>query len=242
MARLRFGSNNLNASKSRWFSNTSEQCECGATETVEHFLLYCPRFSGPRSTMKAKVRTFWDDAITEDFLLGGGGVRLSKEHWQLVVSAVADFVGDTKRSIWGISFMLTCVLTALVCVSVFPYRAILVMTGNGVSWLSRAECRGWTFCLFFNRQCMYYFWLRIWREYVFLPCKENGVCSFSCSKLRAWHKAFHLRHSVYASRCVQPHPLILVWWERVVTESNRIQRIDLFLNRQCVWNADHELL
>ena len=49
--------------------------------------------------MKAKVRTFWDGAITEDFLLGGGGVRLPKEHWQLVVSAVANFVKDTKRSI-----------------------------------------------------------------------------------------------------------------------------------------------
>ena len=99
MARLRLGSNNLNASKSRWFPNVSEQCECGATETVEHFLLDCPRLSEPRTTMITKLRTFWNGAISEDFLLGGGGVRLPKEHWQLVVSAVAKFVKDTKRSI-----------------------------------------------------------------------------------------------------------------------------------------------
>ena len=45
--------------------------------------------------MTAKVRSFWNGAITEDFLLGGGGVRLPKEHWQLVVSTVASFVRHT---------------------------------------------------------------------------------------------------------------------------------------------------
>ena len=97
LARLRFGSNNLNASKSRWFPNVSEQCECGAVETVRHFLLHCPRYDQPRSDMISKVRTFWQGIVNEDVLLGGGGVRLPEAHWELVIAAVAKFVQSTNR-------------------------------------------------------------------------------------------------------------------------------------------------
>ena len=99
LARLRFGSCNLNAFKSRMYANVNEECECGEVETVRHFLLHCPRYESPRAEMIAKVRTIWQGVINEELLLGGGGVQMPSEHWELVVSSVANFVLSTNRSV-----------------------------------------------------------------------------------------------------------------------------------------------
>ena len=99
LARLRFGSCNLNAFKSRMYGNVNEECECGEIETVRHFLLHCPRYASPRTVMMTTIRTIWQGAINEELLLGGGGARLPYEHWELVVSSVAKFVLSTKRSL-----------------------------------------------------------------------------------------------------------------------------------------------
>ena len=63
------------------------------------FYFIAPDSPGQRSAMKEKIRSFWPGHVNENFLLGGGGVRLPSEHWQCVVSAVANFVRDTKRFI-----------------------------------------------------------------------------------------------------------------------------------------------
>ena len=99
LARLRFGSNNLNASKSRWFFNVSNLCECGEIETVRHYLLHCSRYDQSRSSMLNEIRTFWRGFINEEFLLGAATVKLDKTHWEKVVAAVATFVRSTKRDI-----------------------------------------------------------------------------------------------------------------------------------------------
>ena len=49
--------------------------------------------------MFEEIRTFWQGQINEELLLGARGVRLPNEHWELVVSAVAQFVHGTKRLI-----------------------------------------------------------------------------------------------------------------------------------------------
>ena len=89
LARLRFGTCNLNFSKSRLHANVNEECECGMRETVRHFLLECTLFESARSELVANVRTIRtmrDKVITEDVLLGGSGVSLSPEHWEVIVS------------------------------------------------------------------------------------------------------------------------------------------------------------
>ena len=102
LARLRFGTCNLNFSKSRLHANVNEECECGMRETVRHFLLECPLFESARSELVANVRTIRtmrDKVITEDVLLGGSGVSLSPEHWEVIVSSVEKYVLSTKRKI-----------------------------------------------------------------------------------------------------------------------------------------------
>ena len=81
------------------YANVNEECECGEVETVRHFLLHCPRFESPRAEMIAQVRTIWQGVINEELLLGGGGVQMKSEQWELVVSSVANFVLSTNRSV-----------------------------------------------------------------------------------------------------------------------------------------------
>ena len=98
----RFGTCNLNFSKSRLHANVNEECECGMRETVRHFLLECPLFESARNELVANVRTIRtmrDKVITEDVLLGRSGVSLSPEHWEVIVSSVEKYVLSTKRKI-----------------------------------------------------------------------------------------------------------------------------------------------
>ena len=99
LARLRFGSCELHASRSRWYPNVSELCECGQIETVRHFLLHCEKYRQSRTKMISEIRTFWQGIISEDLLLGGATVRLQDCQWELVVAAVARFVESTNRKI-----------------------------------------------------------------------------------------------------------------------------------------------
>ena len=99
LARLRLGTCGLNFSKSRLFAHVNEECECGERETVRHFLLECSRFESARAELVADIRTVWQGAITEDILLGGGGVHLPLEHWQAIAASVEKYVLSTKRTI-----------------------------------------------------------------------------------------------------------------------------------------------
>ena len=98
LARLRFGTCNLNFSRSR-LEPVNEECECGHLETVNHFLLHCHLYHELRQTMISEVQSVWKGVINEEVLLGGGGVRLLPEQWSIIVASVAKFVSDTKRSI-----------------------------------------------------------------------------------------------------------------------------------------------
>ena len=89
----------MNYSRSKQDINVNEECQCGERETVEHFLLECARFERAREELMADVRTVWDKVINEDVLLGGGGITLAPEKWQVIVSAVEKYVLSTKRSI-----------------------------------------------------------------------------------------------------------------------------------------------
>jgi len=97
LARLRFGTCGLNASRSRWYAGVNEECVCGQTETVRHFLLECELYNIARRDMIAAIRTVWNGVITEDVLLGGSGVPMLAEAWKTVVAAVANFVFNTRR-------------------------------------------------------------------------------------------------------------------------------------------------
>ena len=99
LARLRFGTCELNASRSYRDGRVTDQCECGQTETVKHFLLQCPRYGRQREYMLTKVRKIWREAITEEVLLGGSGVYMTQDSWQTVADAVTEYVRDTKREI-----------------------------------------------------------------------------------------------------------------------------------------------
>ena len=99
LARLRFGSNNLNASRSRRCPNINEECECGSKETVEHFLFDCPSYECLRSVMVSSIRTVWKGRLCEELLLRGSSRSLSSEQLEVIVSAVATYVEDTKRRI-----------------------------------------------------------------------------------------------------------------------------------------------
>ena len=99
LARLRLGTCGLNFSRSRLLANVNEECDCGKCETVRHFLLECPRFETARSELVKNIRTIHPGIINEDLLLGGGGVDLSLEHWEIVVSSVEKYVLSSKRSI-----------------------------------------------------------------------------------------------------------------------------------------------
>jgi hypothetical protein len=48
----------------------NEQCECGATETVVHVLVNCPRLRGPRQELRRKIRRAFNN-ISDIF--GGAG-------------------------------------------------------------------------------------------------------------------------------------------------------------------------
>ncbi len=99
LARLRLGTCNLNFSRSRLDAGVSEECDCGKRETVRHFLLECTRFDSARSKLVDDIRTIWPGIVNEDLLLGGSGVHLPLEHWEIIVSSLEKYVLSTKRSI-----------------------------------------------------------------------------------------------------------------------------------------------
>ena len=98
LSRLRLGTCSLNYSKSS-LSRNNEECLCGKRETVNHFSLECRLFESARVKMLADVRAIWKGEIDEELLLEGGGVKLSKEHWEIVSSAVAQYVLSTNKNI-----------------------------------------------------------------------------------------------------------------------------------------------
>ena len=98
LARLRFGHCGLASSSSRWSPLATRICECGCEEeTVAHFLLRCPLYIQQRRSMLSSIRTFFPGEITEELLLGAGGIRLEEEDRAEISELVHQFVIDTKR-------------------------------------------------------------------------------------------------------------------------------------------------
>ena len=83
---LRTGHCGLNKYLCRVGIIDSPDCECGGgQETVEHFLLECPRYREQRRMLRNKV--------------GGGGMRVDVllGNWKTIVEHTADFITNTGR-------------------------------------------------------------------------------------------------------------------------------------------------
>ena len=99
LARLRLGTCELNASRSRRQAEIGDLCTCGKTETVHHFLLECPLYQRHRKELVQKVRSVYKGIINEETLLGGSALPIFLDSWQAIVPAVATYVRATKREI-----------------------------------------------------------------------------------------------------------------------------------------------
>ena len=100
LARLRFGHCRLAASSARLYSFMTAVCECHLdVETVEHFLLSCPRYEIQRVELMKAVREVFHGRITEEVLLGGSSERMRAVHKVEVAEAVYRFVLATGADI-----------------------------------------------------------------------------------------------------------------------------------------------
>ena len=68
-------------------------------ETVEHFLLSCPRYEIQRVELMKAVREVFYGRITEEVLLGGSSERMRAVHKVEVAEAVYRFVLATGADI-----------------------------------------------------------------------------------------------------------------------------------------------
>ncbi len=85
LAQLRTDMARLNGYLHRIRAVSSGQCACGETrETVEHFLLHCPRWDEQRRLFREDASTKWDDL---SFRLGGKSAA-DGQNWKPHLGAV----------------------------------------------------------------------------------------------------------------------------------------------------------
>ena len=87
-------------------ASETADCECGARETVSHYLLDCPRWSSPREKLKKEAGRRWGDL---PYMVGGWSDRRTPngelidgpmEKWKpdhRIVAATLEFVRATGR-------------------------------------------------------------------------------------------------------------------------------------------------
>jgi hypothetical protein len=106
LTQLRTGRSHLNDYLEKIKAFPSELCPCGQPETVEHFLIACPKWTNERQQLKQAAGARWTDL---SYLLGGwSGKKLPngeyldgpRDKWRpnlKVVSATIAFAKETKR-------------------------------------------------------------------------------------------------------------------------------------------------
>ena len=99
MARLRVGQTRLNHHLFKMRLSDSPNCpHCLVVpETIEHFLMECPRFHSLRVVMVDSVRALGVDDVQMHVLLGGGD--LSEEKKIKINKFLARFIGLSKKEI-----------------------------------------------------------------------------------------------------------------------------------------------
>lgn len=84
LARLRMGHAGVNAHMARFGMRDSDLCDCGAVETIAHYLLTCPVFRQERSTLVASLTSLGVQFTLRNIL--GGGDFPSAVQFQIVNS------------------------------------------------------------------------------------------------------------------------------------------------------------
>ena len=73
MARLRMGHSRLNSHMFRIGLSDSPNCSsCGSEETIEHFMLHCPRYFSHRVVLRSNLVCLGVRDMSLETLLGGG--------------------------------------------------------------------------------------------------------------------------------------------------------------------------
>ena len=89
LAKLRVGHANVAERLYRIQKADSPQCNCGANETIGHFLLRCPIYNAQRSVIITTFSSI-DQPLTLSSLLGGGSSEPSEQ--SLIQSALVEFL------------------------------------------------------------------------------------------------------------------------------------------------------
>ena len=95
--RLRTGHCGLQAHRSRLRLVDSASCFwCSSLpETVDHFLLFCPRFHGPRTSLRSRLSALGVRRLTLAVLLDGAGFDPPLR--RQILSETARFLNDTRQ-------------------------------------------------------------------------------------------------------------------------------------------------
>ena len=80
MARLRLGYTRLNKHMHKIGINDSPNCKyCNIPETIEHFLIHCPRYHSHRTELKRNLQMLGIKTINTNILLGGSNIDNDKK-------------------------------------------------------------------------------------------------------------------------------------------------------------------
>lgn len=97
ISRLRIGHVGLNSYLNRFNMRDTSECQyCPIEETVEHFLLECPQYDGPRNVLINKLRCMNITNISIKVILSGDST-LSKKENRKILKYLCDFLVATGR-------------------------------------------------------------------------------------------------------------------------------------------------
>ena len=95
---LRSGFINLNYYKHLLQQIDSPNCECGETETVEHYLLHCEKYDNLREKLRTEIYFITGSLeIDLETLLSFGPDDVFKNNRDNIICMLAEFVDDTGR-------------------------------------------------------------------------------------------------------------------------------------------------
>ena len=96
MARLRIGHCRLNSHLFKIGLSDTQNCQyCGRLETIEHFLLHCPRYYSSRIVLQSSLNCLGVGQLSVKILLGGG--NFSKEVKVKICKRVCEFIRSCNR-------------------------------------------------------------------------------------------------------------------------------------------------
>ena len=98
MARLRLGYTRLNKHMFRIGISDSPNCiYCNIPETIDHYLLHCPRYHSYRTELKRKLEELGIKTISKNILLGGG--TIDKEKKLKILKCTQKYIKETKKEL-----------------------------------------------------------------------------------------------------------------------------------------------